>query len=129
MIKGTGIDIVEIDRFKKAIERNSDLIKRVFTDNEIKYCNERNKPHLHFAVRFAAKEAVAKSMGIGMRNIKWKDIEVIRMTSGKPTIALHNRAKSVAKENKIQSIDVSLSFTKSNAIANAIAFNGSKKDE
>ena len=98
MIKGTGIDIVEIDRFKKAVERNSNLIERIFTDKEIKYCKERNKPHLHFAVRFAAKEAVAKSMGIGMRNIKWKDIEIIRMTSGKPTIMLHNRAKGIAKK-------------------------------
>jgi holo-[acyl-carrier protein] synthase len=126
MIKGTGIDIVEIDRFKRAIERRSRLIDRVFTKAERDYCLERNKPHLHFAVRFAAKEAVAKSLGIGFRNIKWQDIEIIKMSSGKPTVVLHNEAKKIADSMEISLIDVSLSFSKTNAIASAVALNGAR---
>lgn len=125
MIKGTGIDIVEIDRFKQAMERRSKLLTRVFTEAERSYCLKRNKPHLHFAVRFAAKEAVAKSLGVGFRNIKWQDIEIIKMSSGKPTVILHNEAKNIAKSSGINLIDVSLSFSRTNAVANAIAFNSS----
>lgn len=123
MIKGTGIDIIEIDRFKSAMERRPRILERVFTKAERKYCLERNKPHLHFAVRFAAKEAVAKSLGVGFRNIKWKDIEILKMSSGKPSVILHNEAKNISEELGISLIDVSLSFSKTNAVANAIAFN------
>ena len=73
MIKGTGIDIVEIDRFKKAIEKRPNLVERLFTESEINYCSARNKPYFHYAVRFAAKEAVSKCLGVGISNIKWKD--------------------------------------------------------
>lgn len=128
MIKGTGIDIVEIDRFKKAIERRSRLIDRVFTKAEKDYCLERNKPYLHLAVRFAAKEAVAKALGVGFRNIKWQDIEIIKMSSGKPTVILHNQAKKIANSMEISLIDVSLSFSRTNAIANAIAFNSNNSE-
>ena len=125
MIKGTGIDIVEIERFKTAIEKHPRLLSRVFTDSERAYCLKRNKPHLHFAVRFAAKEAVAKSLGIGFRNIKWQDIEIVKMSSGKPKVVLNNKARDIANKMNIGVIDVSLSFSHTNAIANAIALNGS----
>ena len=88
MIKGIGIDIIEVKRIKKIIERYGDrFYTRILTEKEIKYCKSFSKPDLHFAGRFASKEAYSKSIGTGIsKDFRWKDIEILNDKRGKPYI-------------------------------------------
>ena len=88
MLKGIGIDIIEVSRIKRMIERYGEkFFERILTEKEIAYCKSFVNPELHFAGRFASKEAYSKAIGTGIsRNFKWKDIEIINDESGKPHI-------------------------------------------
>ena len=88
MIKGIGIDIIDIKRIKTVIEKYGErFFERILTEEEIKYCKSFSKPDLHFAGRFAAKEAYSKSIGTGIsKDFKWKDIEILNDGRGKPYI-------------------------------------------
>lgn len=88
MIKGVGIDIIDIKRIKNIIEKYGDkFFERILTESEIKYCKSFSKPHLHFAGRFASKEAYSKSIGTGIsKDFGWKDIEILNDERGKPYI-------------------------------------------
>lgn len=88
MVIGVGIDIIEIKRIKSVMEKFGDrFFERILTDNEIKYCKSFSKPDLHFAGRFASKEAYSKSIGTGIsKDFKWKDIEILNDERGKPYI-------------------------------------------
>jgi holo-[acyl-carrier protein] synthase len=88
MIKGIGIDIIETKRIRNISEKFGErFFQRLFTDNEINYCKSFSKPDLHFAGRFAAKEAYSKSIGTGIsKDFGWKDIEILNDKRGKPYI-------------------------------------------
>lgn len=88
MIKGVGIDIIEIKRINKLMEEYGDrFFQRILTENEIIYCRKFSKPELHFAGRFASKEAYSKSIGTGVgKEFTWKDIEILNDEKGKPYI-------------------------------------------
>lgn len=88
MIKGVGIDIIDVKRIKKLIDKYGDrFFNRILTENEIKYCKSFSKPDLHFAGRFASKEAYSKSIGTGIsKDFRWKDIEILNDKRGKPYI-------------------------------------------
>jgi holo-[acyl-carrier protein] synthase len=88
MIKGIGIDIIDIKRIKKIIKRYGDrFYTRILTEKEIEYCKSFSKPDLHFAGRFASKEAYSKSIGTGVsKDFRWKDIEILNDKRGKPYI-------------------------------------------
>jgi len=88
MIRGIGIDIIEVKRIKKIMEDYGDrFLKRILTDNEINYCMKFSKPELHLAGRFAAKEAYSKAIGTGVgKSYSWKDIEILNNERGKPYI-------------------------------------------
>ncbi len=88
MIKGIGIDIIEIQRIKGVIEKFGDrFFNRILTEKEIEYCKKFSKPELHFAGRFASKEAYSKAIGTGIsRDFGWKDIEILNDERGKPYI-------------------------------------------
>lgn len=120
-IRGIGIDIVEVDRVQRAIETHPRLLTRLFTTVEREYCLSRRKPYLHFAVRFAAKEAALKALGTGFRGMRWTDLEVDRDALGKPELRLSGRAASEAERQKVSRVLISLSFTHSTAIASATA--------
>ena len=92
-IIGLGLDATEIDRVAAAIERYGDrFLRRVFTDGEIAYCARRRVPAIHFAGRFAAKEAGMKALGTGhSQNVLWRDIEVVRH-GGPPQLRFHGGA-------------------------------------
>jgi holo-[acyl-carrier protein] synthase len=92
-IIGLGLDATEIDRIAATIERYGDrFLRRVFTDDEIEYCARRRVPAIHFAGRFAAKEAGMKALGTGhSRNVLWRDVEVIRH-GGPPQLQFHGGA-------------------------------------
>ncbi len=91
MVRGIGVDIIEINRIREVIDRQGDrFIDKVFTAVEIAYCRARKIPYQHFAARFAAKEAVAKALSTGWRGeFRWKDIEVSNNELGQPSVTLH----------------------------------------
>ncbi len=122
MIIGTGIDIVEISRIKNASLKWKDaFLKRIFTDKEIAYSKERSSSYQHLAARFAAKEAVLKAFGSGWnKRTEWTDIEVWNEESGKPKVELHNHIKQLKNKKKVKDIIISLSHTRTYAVASAI---------
>ena len=123
MIFGTGIDIIEVDRIKKSIQRHSDRFKKkIFTQKEIDYCHSQADPAKHFAARFTVKEAVLKCFGTGMTGgILWKDIEVDKLSSGQPVLNLHGNGKKLFNQLDLKHIHVSITHDKTYAAAQAIA--------
>lgn len=121
MIKGLGVDIVEIDRMKEALRRHPRLRERVFSAEERAYCDRRNRPEVHYALRFAAKEAVLKALGTGFAGMSFKDVEVVRDAGGRPSPRLKGRAAEVASELGVVEMHLSLSYTHSTAVASAVA--------
>ncbi|MDQ1336547.1 MAG: holo-[acyl-carrier protein] synthase [Thermodesulfobacteriota bacterium] len=111
MIYGTGVDLVSIQRMEKVILTwGGRFIKRVFTDQEALICRRRTASHAAFALRFAAKEAFSKALGLGMRKgIRWRDIEVFNEPSGKPGLRLSGMAANICRKNGINGIHLSLS--------------------
>ncbi len=124
MIFGTGIDIIEIDRIRNSLEKYSERFEeKVFTTKEIGYCRSRPEPAIHFAARFAAKEAVLKSMGTGMsQGISWRDMEIGHCPDlGKPVLEIRGKLLTLFEEQGLKAIHISLSHEKGYAIAQAIA--------
>ena len=111
MIYGIGTDLVNIRRMEGVIHRWGDrFICRVFTPEEIRVCNSRSFPPAAFALRFAAKEAFSKALGLGMRKgLRWRDIEVFHFPGGRPGIKVHGRSSDICRENKITRFHLSLS--------------------
>ena len=124
-IYGIGVDIVEISRIKKAMERwQRRFVKRIFTREEINYCTERKDPHRCFAARFAAKEAVFKALGTGWSGeISWLDVQVLNTRSGKPWVRLENRADQLMKLHSLSRVSLSLSHSRDYAVAMAVIEN------
>ncbi len=121
MIYGIGLDIIEIRRIKKSLEKYSLRFKnKIFTDTEIDYCQSQADPGKHFAARFAVKEAVSKSLGIGI-SVGFKNIEVVNHDSGKPIVRMIGRGKKLFQKLNLKSIHVSISHDQHYAIAHAIA--------
>jgi holo-[acyl-carrier protein] synthase len=119
-----GVDLIEVARVERALARHgARFLERVFTPAEIVYCRGR-APEL--AARFAAKEAVSKALGVGMRmmsrdGIGWQEAEVIGDRRGKPLIRLYGRAAKLAETLELAEWAVSLSHTRDNAIAVVVA--------
>lgn len=122
MIVGTGIDIAEVPRIAKAIERfGKRFTERIFTPAEIRYCESKANKMERFAARFAAKEAGMKAIGTGMRGgVVWRDFEVGREPGGRPTILLHGKAAEVAKRLGAKRAHLSVSHTAEHAVAYVI---------
>lgn len=121
MIAGLGVDIVEIDRMRAALERHPRLRERCFSEEERAYCDARNRPEVHYALRFAAKEAVLKALGTGFAGMRFTDVEVVRDGSGRPEPALSGRAAEVAEAARVVELHLSLSYTHTTAVASAVA--------
>ena len=127
MIYGNGIDIIDINRINKVIDKYGDRFKnRCFSISEIERSDKRLKSVESFAKRYAAKQACAKALGTGLaRGVFWKDIEVVNNQYGKPFLKLHGNAKAIFKKmnknSKLQ-IEISLSDEKKYAIANVTIY-------
>ncbi len=123
MLEGLGIDMVEVGRIKKAIDRWGErFLHRVFTSEERDYCERKAHPEQSFAARFAAKEAVLKTIGTGLSDgISWTDVEVVNDKSGKPEVRLGEKITRRIGNKKIL---LSISHTKEFAIAFAILVDG-----
>lgn len=117
MIKGIGTDIVEVERIERSLS-NQGFIEKVFTQDEIIYCEKRVNKAQHYGARFAAKEAFFKALGTGMRNgMSFAEIEVINDELGKPTLRLYGKVKEVSQQMGITQVMVSISHVKSMAMA------------
>ena len=110
MILGIGIDVIQNDRIRESLEKFGDrFINRIYTEGEQQYCKKCANPAIHFAARFAAKEAAFKALGTGWAaGVKWKDVEVERLASGKPELHLHGEALERAKSMGAARFHVSL---------------------
>ena len=110
-----GVDIVEIPRIAQAVERWGDrFLARVYTPAELAFARGRSA---QLAARFAAKEAVMKALGTGIRGVRWRDVEVVRDGGRAPSIRLHGTALARAKRLGIDSLSVSLSHSEHYAVA------------
>ncbi len=117
---GIGTDLVDLDRFRDALERTPGLVPRLFSPDEQAYAERRNDPTERYAARFAAKEAVMKALGVGLGACEFTDIEVVRdEDSGAPAVALRGRAAALAEEAGVTRW--LLTLTHSHAAAHAIA--------
>lgn len=122
-IFGIGIDVVEVARIASAVERHGDaFLSKLFTQGERAYCDAQKKPELHYAARFAAKEAVSKALGTGIGgNAGWLDLEIVRDAAGAPKLALQGAAAIFVRDSGITEIQISLTHAREYAAANAIA--------
>ena len=111
MIYGIGVDIVHIKRIEETIRRwGNRFIQRIFTPNEEETCRRRVSPAAAFALRFAAKEAFSKALGLGMKKgIRWQDIEVFHLPGGRPALKLHGRSQEICEKEGITGFHLSLS--------------------
>ena len=119
MIYGTGIDIVDISRFDRILERgNQPLLDRLFTLGEREYCSHRKNSAQHYALRFAAKEALLKALGTGLRGgLSWQDIEVVHDGNGKPEFRFAGIAAKIVTEKSLSRSFLSLSHDGNCAVA------------
>ncbi len=110
MIRGIGVDIIEVDRIRQSVEEAGEqFLNRVFTRLEIEYCSSKSNRYQHLAARFAAKEAVSKALATGWAgDFRWKDVEVMNDPSGQPRVTLHGRLRE-----KLASAAVLLSLSHS----------------
>jgi holo-[acyl-carrier protein] synthase len=124
MALSVGVDLVELDRFQRALDRHGQrFLERVYTPDEIRLYRER-VPEL--AARFAAKEAVSKALGVGLRYISsqgigWQEVEVLPDRLGKPGVKLLGRAQALAEEQGLSQWAISLSHSRDSAVAFVVA--------
>ena len=124
MIIGIGVDIIEIERVRQAIQNNKNFLSKLFTEREIDYFISRNMNSEVIAGNFAAKEAVSKALGTGIRGFSFKDIEILRNELGKPEVILHSGAKLIGNKlignNNSLRIHLSISHNNNSAIAYSV---------
>jgi holo-[acyl-carrier protein] synthase len=123
MVIGIGIDVIEIGRVAGAIGRQPRFLEKVYTVDETDQCLKKGRPESSFAARFAAKEAVFKSLGGGW-SLGWLSVEIIADPAGQPQVRLHGRAEARAEELGVREIKVSLTHSRQTACAVAIALGG-----
>ncbi len=128
---GLGTDITECLRIARMIERHGELfINRVYTPEEIKYCQSRKQSTQHFAGRWAAKEAILKALGTGWRKgISWRNIEIRNEPGGRPVVAVRGGVKEAVEQLGVAEIHVTISHCRSHATATAIAVGKAEKSE
>jgi holo-[acyl-carrier protein] synthase len=121
-IKGIGVDLAQIPRLRRAVERwDERFLRRVFTEDEIAYCRRRRDPIPHLAARFAAKEATLKALGTGLRmGIKWQELEVRRERGQAPVMVLSGRCRALAQAMGAGRVLLSLTHDGDYAMAQAM---------
>ena len=121
MIIGIGVDAVEIDRFRRSLERTPSMKSRLFTHEELEYVEPHDDPTASLAARFAAREAVMKAMGVGLGAFEFHDVWVQRADSGRPSLVVTGRAEQIANELGVTDWHLSITHTDTTAIAYVIA--------
>jgi holo-[acyl-carrier protein] synthase len=125
VVKGIGVDIIEIDRVRRSIERMGDrFLEKVYTPGEITYCDAKAHRFQHYAARFAAKEALSKALSTGWAGeFRWKDVEVLNEPSGQPRFSLHGTMRDRLKN---ADIILSMSHSDSHVVAMVIIQEGNQ---
>ena len=123
-VVGVGVDLCDVDRMRRTLDRTPGFAGRVFTQAEQDYCRRARDPAERFAARFAAKEAVLKALSAGLGACPFRDIEVVRAQSGAPAVVLHGAAAALAAERGVAGWRVSLTHTRTMAEAVAVALSG-----
>jgi holo-[acyl-carrier protein] synthase len=125
MIVGSGIDLVEIERIQRSIERfGPRFLNRVYTAAEQSFCLRKRRSAESLAARFAAKEAGAKALGTGIsRGVNWLEIEVMRLPGGRPNLRFHGRAAQIAARMGVTHIALSITHTATLAMASVVLEN------
>ena len=113
--------MVEVERFRTVLARTPTLVDRVFTEQERAYADKKRDPTERYAVRWAAKEAVMKALGVGLGEVDLREIEVVRADSGEPSVHLHGRAAKRAADKGVSSWLLTLTHTDVTAQAIAVA--------
>lgn len=123
MVLGVGTDLIETRRVQDSIDRfGARFLERIFTVGEVAYCTRKKNAAESFAARFAAKEAGAKALGTGIsRGVSWKEFEVRRESTGRPTLHLSGRAAELAKAMGVRRIQLSLTHSRELAMAVVVA--------
>ena len=122
MIVGLGVDIAETDRVEAAILRHgAHFLERIYTPREVAYCEKKKNKFERYAARFAAKEAAMKALGTGWRlGVRWRDIEVVREATGKPSLRLHGVAREFADRLGVKNISLTITHSGNLALAEVI---------
>jgi holo-[acyl-carrier protein] synthase len=122
VIVGLGLDIAEIDRIEAAIARHgAPFLERLYTPREVSYCEKHRNKFERYAGRFAAKEAAMKALGTGWRHgVRWRDIEVVREPSGKPSLHLEGVAREFADRMGVKNISLTITHSGNFALAQVI---------
>jgi holo-[acyl-carrier protein] synthase len=122
MIVGTGVDLAEVDRIRKAIGRYGNrFIDRIYTPAEIAYVERKANRFERYAGRFAAKEAGMKAIGTGWKyGVRWRDFEVANLPSGRPILKLHGEAARIADQLGVKLISLSITHTAELGMAHVI---------
>jgi holo-[acyl-carrier protein] synthase len=120
-VLGIGVDAVDVDRFRAVLARRPTIVGRLFTPAEIDYANRSADPTARLAVRFAAKEAALKALGVGIGAMAFVDIEVARNSDGAPSLVLHGDAARLAAGKGVSTWHLSMTHTATVAVANAVA--------
>ncbi len=120
-VVGLGVDIVDIERFAGFLERRKIAATRLFTEAEMAHAARRTNPAAFLAARFAAKEATLKALGLGLGEMRFAEIEVVRHESGRPELRLHAKAAATAASMGARRWLVSLSHTHNMAQATVLA--------
>ncbi|MCU1497455.1 MAG: acpS [Acidimicrobiales bacterium] len=118
---GIGVDLVDVNRMRASLARTPTLAERIFTPGEQAYATQARDPAERFAVRFAAKEAVMKALGVGLGAVEWHDIEVVRADSGAPSLVLTGRAAALAAAAGVREWKLTMTHTATTAEAIAVA--------
>jgi holo-[acyl-carrier protein] synthase len=117
VILGIGLDLCEVERIRRLLEKDRGrFVRRVYRESEIAYCDARRKPEIHYAARFAAKEAFLKALGRGWR-LGWTQVEVVRTASGKPDLLLTGKAAEAATRRGVRHVHLTLTHTLETAAA------------
>jgi holo-[acyl-carrier protein] synthase len=129
VILGIGLDLCEVERVRRLLEKDHDrFVRRVFRPSEIAYCEDRRRPEQHYAARFAAKEAFLKALGRGWR-LGWTQLEVVRSASGKPGLTLHGKAREAASRRGVRQAHLTLTHSLDTAAAVVILEGGEEAGE
>ena len=120
-VRGVGVDAVDVVRFRRVIERRPGIVDRLFTETEQAYAQRGRDPGPRLAVRFAAKEAVLKALGVGVGAAGFRDVEVVRADNGEPGVVLSGRAAALSVGRGVHRWHLSLTHTETIAVATVVA--------
>ena len=122
MILGIGTDLIEVERVAEKLEKKAGFRELVFSAHEIAYCERMVFKYEHYAARFAAKEATAKTLQTGFKGLSFKEIEVVRNSAGAPSLKLSGRASALAAKLNLSSFELTISHEREYAIAFVLGY-------